>query len=253
MKTSVIYGEVLFVGWEITPFVHTVLITSSSSCIQLNSCRKLTSHYLNELISKRNRALALNRKKCYLRKKTFIKVSSVCFFRRFRLLLVFYGGFSMFNVGDKIVYPMHGAGVIESIEEREILGLKQNYYVMKMPVGDMKVMIPTQSVNDIGIRQVIGTKEVEKVLAILGDQNSNVNNNWNKRYRENMVKIKSGNIFEVADVVRTLMLREKDKGLSTGERKMLNSARQILISELVLAKNTNPCEIEGIINDFLNL
>ncbi len=158
----------------------------------------------------------------------------------------------MFNVGDKIVYPMHGAGVIESIEEREILGLKQNYYVMKMPVGEMKVMIPIKSVNDIGIRGIIGIKEVENVLKILGGSDSNVTNNWNKRYRENMGKIKSGNIYEVADVVRSLMLREKEKGLSTGERKMLNSARQILISELVLAKNSSTYEIEGIINDFLN-
>lgn len=154
----------------------------------------------------------------------------------------------MFNVGDKIVYPMHGAGVIESIEERIILGQKQNYYVVKMPVGDMKVMIPINSIGDIGIRGVINCDDVDKVLAILGEQNINVNANWNKRYRENMIKIKSGNIFEVADVVRSLMIREKEKGLSTGERKMLNSAKQILISELVLAKDSNQFEIENIIN-----
>ena len=154
----------------------------------------------------------------------------------------------MFNVGDKIVYPMHGAGVIESIEEKEILGQKQNYYVMKMPVGDMKVMIPTHNVSDIGIREVISGREVDKVFAILGEDNASINSNWNKRYRENMTKIKSGNIFEVADVVRSLMLREKDKGLSTGERKMLNSARQILVSELVLAKGINQLEVESIIN-----
>jgi len=154
----------------------------------------------------------------------------------------------MFNVGDKIVYPMHGAGIIESIEEREILGQKQNYYVVKMPVGGLKVMIPTRNVDDIGVREVIGSHEVDKVFAILQDQNINVTANWNKRYRENMLKIKSGNIFEVADVVRTLMLREKEKGLSTGERKMLNSAKQILVSELVLAKEADQVEIEDIIN-----
>lgn len=159
----------------------------------------------------------------------------------------------MFNVGDKIVYPMHGAGVIESIEEREILGQKQNYYVMKMPVGDMKVMIPTHNVSGIGIREVIDGCDVDKVFAVLGDISSNVNSNWNKRYRENMIKIKSGNIYEVADVVKSLMLREKEKGLSTGERKMLNSARQILISELVLAKGINPLEVEGIINTNLKI
>jgi len=159
----------------------------------------------------------------------------------------------MFNVGDKIVYPMHGAGVIESIEEKEILGQKQDYYVVKMPLGDMRVLIPTNNVDDIGIRGVIGLQDVDKVFAILQEQNINVTSNWNKRYRENMIKIKSGNIFEVADVVRVLMLREKEKGLSTGERKMLNSARQILISELVLAKGTDQIEIEGIINDYVRL
>lgn len=159
----------------------------------------------------------------------------------------------MFNVGDKIVYPMHGAGVIESIEEREILGNKQNYYVMKMPVGDMKVMIPTLNVEGIGIREIIDSCEVDKVYEILQDQSVNVTNNWNKRYRENMTKIKSGNIYEVADVVRILMIREREKGLSTGERKMLNSARQIMVSELVLAEGTNPSEIETAINDFLRI
>ena len=149
----------------------------------------------------------------------------------------------MFKIGDKIVYPMHGAGVIESIEEKEILGEMQKYYVLKMPIGDMKVIIPTSNVGDIGIREVIGGEEVDKVFAILKDENVNLNSNWNKRYRENMVKIKSGNIYEVADVVKSLVLRERDKGLSTGERKMLNSAKRILISELILAKGINENDI----------
>ncbi|MEN8904932.1 MAG: CarD family transcriptional regulator [Clostridiales bacterium] len=153
----------------------------------------------------------------------------------------------MFKIGDKIVYPMHGAGVIEAIEEKEILGELQKYYVLKMPIGDMKVMIPTRNVGDIGIREVIGSDDVEKVFTILKDTNVNINTNWNKRYRENMVKIKSGNIFEVADVVKSLVLRERDKGLSTGERKMLNSAKQILLSELILAKGINENDIIGAI------
>lgn len=158
----------------------------------------------------------------------------------------------MYSIGDKIVYPMHGAGVIESIEEREILGCKQDYYVLKMPVGDMKVMIPTQNVDGIGIREVIRSRDVDKVYEILQDHSVNVTNNWNKRYRENMIKIRSGNIYEVADVVRILMKRDREKGLSTGEKKMLNSARQILISELVLAENTEQMEVETAINDFLS-
>ncbi len=159
----------------------------------------------------------------------------------------------MYNIGDKIVYPMHGAGVIESIEEREILGQKKDYYVVKIPVGDMKVMIPINNVEDIGIREIISTKEADKVFAVLGEHDENANANWNKRYRENMSKIKSGNIYEVAGVVRSLMQREKDKGLSTGERKMLNSAKQILVSELVLAKNMEQLEIEKIIDNYIHI
>lgn len=150
----------------------------------------------------------------------------------------------MYSIGDKIVYPMHGAGVIEAIEEREFLGQKQDYYILKMPVGDLRVMIPTHNVVGIGIREIIKPKDIEKVLRILKDQSVNVTTNWNKRYRENLIKIRSGSIFEVADVVRSLMLREKGKGLSTGERKMLNNARQILISELVLAKGAEQTDIE---------
>ncbi len=158
----------------------------------------------------------------------------------------------MYNIGDKIVYPMHGAGIIESIEEKEILGQKKSYYVVKIPVGEMKVMIPTSNVTDIGIREVISNQDADKVLATLGEMEQSSNNNWNKRYRENMTKIKSGNIFEIACVVRSLIQRDRDKGLSTGERKMLNSAKQILVSELVLAKNIEPLEIERIMNKHLN-
>jgi len=155
----------------------------------------------------------------------------------------------MFSIGDKIVYPMHGAGVIESIEEKEILGEKKRYYVMKMPVGDMKVMIPINNVDGIGIRDVIDKNDADKVFESLKKRCDEQTSNWNKRYRENMSKIKSGNIFEVAEVVKSLLTRERHKGLSTGERKMLNSAKQILISELVLAKNMNPVDVEDIINE----
>ncbi|NLP14971.1 MAG: CarD family transcriptional regulator [Clostridium sp.] len=157
----------------------------------------------------------------------------------------------MYNIGDKIVYPMHGAGVIESIEEKEILGNKQSYYVVKIPIGEMKVLIPTKNVDGIGIREVISEEDADKVFSLLRNKTVSVPANWNKRYRENMIKIKSGNIYDVAEVVRCLMLRDKEKGLSTGERKMLNNAKQILISELVLVKNMKAMEIENIIDKFL--
>lgn len=145
----------------------------------------------------------------------------------------------MFNIGDKVVYPMHGAGVIESIEEKEILGERKKYYVMRMPIGDMKVMIPMNNVQSIGLREVVDEETVERVIARLRNRDKGLTANWNRRYRANMDKMKSGDIYEVADVVRSLMLRDREKGLSTGERKMLDNARQILISELVLAKGMN--------------
>lgn len=157
----------------------------------------------------------------------------------------------MFNVGDKIVYPMHGAGIIEAIEEKEILGERKRYYVMKMPLGNMKVMIPINNVENIGIRDVIGQKDADKVFKSFETRSHEQPSNWNKRYRENMEKIKSGDVFEVADVVKSLMLREKNRGLSTGERKMLHNAKQILISELVLAKNMKPSDVEEMINSRL--
>ena len=159
----------------------------------------------------------------------------------------------MYNIGDKIVYPMHGAGIIESIEERNVLGEMKMYYILKMPVGDMKVMIPTQSSDEIGIREIINDTEVDHVFSILSGECSDTNANWSKRFRENMLKIKTGNIFEVADVVKTLVVRDMKRGLSTGERKMLMNARQILISELVLVKNCQPCEMEDMIKVYMQV
>lgn len=141
----------------------------------------------------------------------------------------------MFNIGDKVVYPMHGAGVIEAIEEKEVLGTRQKYYILRLPVGNMKVMIPINSVAEAGLREVVDREGVQKVLHILHSKTTGMSANWNRRYRANLEKIKSGNIFEVAEVVRNLAQREREKGLSSGERKMLENARQILISELVLA------------------
>jgi len=130
---------------------------------------------------------------------------------------------------------MHGAGVIESIEEKEVLGEKRQYYILQLPVGDMKVMIPINNGSGVGLREVIDWEGVERVLDILREQCSAMSPNWNRRYRANLEKIKSGDIYEVAEVVRNLITRDREKGLSSGERKMLENARQILVSELVLA------------------
>lgn len=150
----------------------------------------------------------------------------------------------MYKIGDSVVYPMHGAGIIEDIEQKEILGKIQSYYVIRMPIGDMKVMVPTENAQGVGVRDVIGKKDAEKVMKAFRESETDVIQNWNKRYRDNMVKIKSGDVFEVAAVVKSLMLRDREKGLSTGERKMLSSAKQILISEIVVATGIDHNSIE---------
>jgi CarD family transcriptional regulator len=157
----------------------------------------------------------------------------------------------MFKIGDKVVYPMHGAGVIEAIEEKEVLGQMRQYYIMRLPIGDMKVMIPLDNVSEVGLRGVINEEGIQQVLTILQDKKSTMQTSWNRRYRANMEKIKSGDIFEVAEVVRNLVLRDKEKGLSTGEKKMLENARQILISELVLAKNARKEQVQLLIEGVL--
>ena len=157
----------------------------------------------------------------------------------------------MFNIGDKIVYPMHGAGTIESIEEKDILGEKQSYYIIKMP-GEVKVMVPTSKAEDIGVRNIISKENAAKVFNVLEHDSTEMSSNWNKRYRDNMEKMKSGDIYEVADIVRNLSFKQKEKGLSTAEKKMLANAKQILISELVLTEQSTSEEIENVINDKIN-
>lgn len=145
----------------------------------------------------------------------------------------------MFGVGDKVVYPMHGAGVIEAVEEREILGEKKEYYVMRMPIGDMQVLIPVDGVDHVGLREVIPADEWGAVAEVLGRDDPDAYTNWNRRYRANAERLKTGDIYEVAAVVRNLVVRDRHRGLSTGERKMLDNARRILVSEIVLA-----CDID---------
>ncbi len=150
----------------------------------------------------------------------------------------------MYSIGDKISYPMHGAGIVEAIEDKEVMGEVQRYYVIKMSYDNMTVMLPTKPHGAKLTRYIISTDEAEKVLEYFSSYQENVCENWNKRYRENVDRIKSGDIYEVAQVVKTLMCRDKLKGLSSSERKMLSSAKHILISELILAKNCSKDEME---------
>lgn len=157
----------------------------------------------------------------------------------------------MFSIGDKIVYPMHGAGTVESIEEKEVFGESTEYYIIKMPIGDMKLMVPTGSAEEIGVREVSSPSVAPDVLAVLEKprtQDTN-ENNWSKRYRSNIDKIKSGDILEVADVVRDLSHRHMERGLSTAEKKMLMSAKEILISELSLAQGLDHTVVDKEVED----
>ena len=151
----------------------------------------------------------------------------------------------MYHIGDCVVYPMHGAGIIENIETKEILGKMQSYYIMRIPIGNLKVMIPLANAEDIGIRDVIDRNAAQNVIKNFRNVEIDFVQNWNKRLRENMVRIKSGDIMEVAAVVKSLMLRERQKGLSTGEKKLLNNAKQIMISEIVVATGSHHTEIEN--------
>lgn len=150
----------------------------------------------------------------------------------------------MFQVNDKIVHPMYGAGVVESITQEKIDGVMKEYFVLKLLNNTMDVMIPVSSCADIGMRSVVDAKVADEIFTAIPTMESDVVQNWNKRYRENMERLKSGDLYEVASVIKSLTDRDKLKGLSTGERKMLHSARLILVSEIVLSKDVPYEEIE---------
>lgn len=155
----------------------------------------------------------------------------------------------MYKIGDNVVYPMHGAGVIVALEDKEVFGEVKEYYVLNMPIGGMKVSLPVDSIDKIGVRDIISNEEADQLLEDFSNHVCEETTNWNKRYRENMELIKSGSITSVAFVVKALMIRDKAKGLSTGERKMLSSAKAIMLSELILVKGISLSEAEKMVSD----
>ncbi len=158
----------------------------------------------------------------------------------------------MFRQGDKIVHPMHGAGVVDSIVSKKVNGVTRDYYILKLPVGGMVVMIPTATSQAIGVRPVVDAKAADAVIAAIPELQVDMTPGWNQRYRENMIRLKSGDLMEVATVVKGLSRRDEARGLSTGERKMLHTARQILLSELVLAHGSSYDEMERRVNTALS-
>lgn len=157
-----------------------------------------------------------------------------------------------FQIGDRIAHPLHGAGVISDIEQRRIDGADMEFYVLKLPISDMLIKIPKNTCEMVGVRPILSAEEADGIIAALADVEINMNQNWNKRYRENMLRIRSGDLLEVASVIKGLMRRDAERGLSTGERKMLHSAKQILISEIVLSKDCSYSEIENHLNTVMS-
>ena len=151
----------------------------------------------------------------------------------------------MFRIGDMVAHPMHGAGVIDSIVTERIAGSEQDYYVFRMPVGGLVLKIPTASSGLVGLRNILDPGRAARLLSDMAAlEVDRFTGSWNQRYRENMLKLKSGDLYEVARVIKSLLYRENERGLSTGERKILRTAKQILISEMVLSTGEDYGELE---------
>jgi CarD family transcriptional regulator len=152
------------------------------------------------------------------------------------------GRTGLYKVGDKVVYPHHGAGTVVKKESREVLGQKRDYLTIKILHNDMTVQVPCENADQVGLRRVIGEKEVGVVLKALTGGSTEMPKNWNRRFKHNRDKMKTGDVLELAEVVRNLALRDHEKGLSTGEKQMFVKAKKILASELMYAKNMDEDE-----------
>lgn len=159
----------------------------------------------------------------------------------------------MFKIGDKIVYPMHGAGIITEVQNKEVLGVKKDYYILKMPMGEMKISIPVDKINDMGIRFVAEEETIHSLRDILKSSEVDFPSNWNKRYKENLEKLRTGDIKETAIVYKGLYELDCSKGLSMIEKKVLNTSRKMLISEIASGLNIKPSEAESMVNELIDL
>lgn len=150
----------------------------------------------------------------------------------------------MFSVGDSVCYPMHGVGVIEEIQEQQVLGETARYYVLRFVTGKMTAMVPVDKAETVGLRRLSDAETCEQAMAHLrSDENRMESDNWNQRYRDNLDKLRGGDLISVADVVKCLVKRERERGLSAGERKMLATAKQVLIAELIAATGCEESEL----------
>lgn len=151
----------------------------------------------------------------------------------------------MFEIGDKIVYPMHGAGVIVEKTLKTILGVEKEYYILSIPVGEIKISVPIDKINDMGIRTIVDESEIDGILNILKLKDAEINANWNARYRENLEKLRLGELKGIAEVFRDLYTLDLDRGLSMAEKKLLHSSKKMLISELSVVEGKKVAEVEN--------
>jgi CarD family transcriptional regulator, regulator of rRNA transcription len=158
----------------------------------------------------------------------------------------------LFRKGDTVVHPEHGAAVIQELREKEFLGEKRTYLVLRVAYGDLTLLIPVDSTEQVGLRQVVSKNEVKKVLKVLTEDESSMAANWSRRFKNNMEKLHSGDPYQVAEVLRNLAIREREKGLSAGEKRMILKARQILISELSYATAKTEDQAEIMIDEVLD-
>lgn len=156
-----------------------------------------------------------------------------------------------FTVGDTVVYPHHGAATIEAIEKRTVKGVERDYLVLRVAQGDLTVRVPAENVDLVGVRDVVNQEGLDRVFDVLRQPYTEEPTNWSRRYKANLEKLASGDVIKVAEVVRDLWRRERERGLSAGEKRMLAKARQILVSELALAENTNEDKAETILDEVL--
>jgi len=156
-----------------------------------------------------------------------------------------------FKVGETVVYPHHGAATIEAVEVRTIKGVDKEYLVLKVAQGDLTVRVPSENVELVGVRDVVNAEGLERVFDVLRQPYTEEPTNWSRRYKANLEKLASGDVIKVAEVVRDLWRRDKERGLSAGEKRMLSKARQILVSELALAEHTNEDKAETLLDEVL--
>ncbi|MCL2594719.1 MAG: CarD family transcriptional regulator [Promicromonosporaceae bacterium] len=156
-----------------------------------------------------------------------------------------------FEVGETVVYPHHGAALIEEIKMRKIRGVEKMYLKLKVAQGDLTIEVPAENVDLVGVRDVVDREGLDRVFDVLRAEFTEEPTNWSRRYKANLEKLASGDVIKVAEVVRDLTRRDSDRGLSAGEKRMLSKARQILISELALAENVDETKAEAILDDVL--